>query len=127
MAYSDRELLARLIQCEAGGESYDGKLAVGSVVINRVKSSYFPNSVSGVIYQSGQFSPVASGRLAYRLEAGVDGSCLQAAQDDPRQLRTALVVAFEMRSPVRPDAAAERLGNVMQKCGPAQHPHAAPM
>lgn len=50
-------------------------------MINRVKSSYFPNSVSGVIYQSGQFSPVASGRLAYRLEAGVDGSCLQAAQD----------------------------------------------
>ena len=78
---SDQYLLGAIIQCEAGGESYDGKLAVGSVVINRVKSSYFPNSVSGVIYQSGQFSPVASGRLAYRLEAGVDGSCLQAAQD----------------------------------------------
>ena len=77
----DQYLLGAIIQCEAGGESYDGKLAVGSVVINRVKSSYFPNSVSGVIYQSGQFSPVASGRLAYRLEAGVDGSCLQAAQD----------------------------------------------
>ena len=75
---SDQYLLGAIIQCEAGGESYDGKLAVGSVVINRVKSSYFPNSVSGVIYQSGQFSPVASGRLAYRLEAGVDGSCLQA-------------------------------------------------
>lgn len=80
-ADSDQYLLGAIIQCEAGGESYDGKLAVGSVVINRVKSSYFPNSVSGVIYQSGQFSPVASGRLAYRLEAGVDGSCLQAAQD----------------------------------------------
>ena len=53
------------------------------------------------------------------------GGGLQAAQDDPRQLRTALVVAFEMRSSVRPDAAAERLGNVMQKRGPAQHPHAA--
>ena len=78
---SDQYLLGAIIQCEAGGESYDGKLAVGSVMINRVKSSYFPNSVSGVIYQSGQFSPVASGRLAYRLEAGVDGSCLQAAQD----------------------------------------------
>ena len=78
---SDQYLLGAIIQCEAGGESYDGKLAVGSVVINRVKSSYFPNSVSGVIYQSGQFSPVASGRLAYRLEAGVNGSCLQAAQD----------------------------------------------
>ena len=78
---SDQYLLGAIIQCEAGGESYEGKLAVGSVVVNRVKSSYFPNSVSGVIYQSGQFSPVASGRLAYRLEAGVDGSCLQAAQD----------------------------------------------
>ena len=118
---SDQYLLGAIIQCEAGGESYDGKLAVGSVVINRVKSSYFPNSVSGVIYQSGQFSPVASGRLAYRLEAGVDGSCLQAAQDDPRQLRAALVVAFEMRSPVRPDAAADRLGNGMQKRAPAHH------
>ena len=53
------------------------------------------------------------------------GGGLQAAQDDPRQLRTALVVAFEMRSPVRPDAAAERLCNVMQKRGPTQHPHAA--
>ena len=50
---SDQYLLGAIIQCEAGGESYDGKLAVGSVVMNRVKSSYFPNSVSGVIYQSG--------------------------------------------------------------------------
>ncbi len=55
-------------QCEAWGEPYDGKLAVGSVIMNRVRSSYFPNTVSGVIYQGGQFSPVASGRLAYRLE-----------------------------------------------------------
>ncbi len=78
---SDAYLLGAIIQCEADGESYDGKLAVGSVVINRVKSSYFPNTVAGVIYQSGQFSPVTSGRLAYRLEAGVNSTCLQAAQD----------------------------------------------
>ncbi len=52
-----------------------------SVVLNRVKSSYFPNTISGVIYQSGQFSPVASGRLAYRLQAGVNNECLQAAQE----------------------------------------------
>lgn len=77
---NDAYLLGAIIQCEAEGESYDGKLAVGSVIINRVKSSHFPNSVSGVIYQSGQFSPVASGRLAYRLEAGVNSECLQAAQ-----------------------------------------------
>lgn len=80
-AESDSYLLGAIIECEAGGESYEGKLAVGSVIINRVKSSYFPNTVSGVIYQSGQFSPVASGRLAYRLEAGVSSECLQAAEE----------------------------------------------
>ena len=80
-ADSDAYLLGAIIECEAGGESYEGKLAVGSVILNRVKSSYFPNTISGVIYQSGQFSPVASGRLAYRLEAGVSQSCLQAAQE----------------------------------------------
>lgn len=80
-ADSDAYLLGAIIECEAGGEPYEGKLAVGSVILNRVKSSYFPNTISGVIYQSGQFSPVASGRLAYRLEAGVSQSCLQAAQE----------------------------------------------
>lgn len=80
-ADSDAYLLGALIQCEAESESYEGKLAVGSVVMNRVRSSYFPNTVSGVIYQSSQFSPVASGRLAYRLEAGVSNECLQAAQE----------------------------------------------
>ncbi len=77
----DLELLAALIQCEAGGESYEGKLAVGSVVLNRVASSYFPNTVVGVIYQSGQFSPVASGRFATVLAQGADSSCTQAAQE----------------------------------------------
>lgn len=79
-AQSDAYLLAAIIQCEAWGEPYDGKLAVGSVIMNRVRSSYFPNTVSGVIYQGGQFSPVASGRLAYRLEQGVDSDCMSAAQ-----------------------------------------------
>ena len=80
-ADSDAYLLGAIIECEAGGESYEGKLAVGSVILNRVKSSYFPNTISGVIYEGGQFSPVASGRLAYRLETGVSQSCLQAAQE----------------------------------------------
>ncbi len=80
-ADSDAYLLGAIIQCESEGEPYEGKLAVGSVVLNRVRSSYFPNTISGVIYQSGQFSPVASGRLAYRLEAGVNSACLQAAQE----------------------------------------------
>lgn len=80
-AESDDYLLGAIIQCEAEGEPYEGKLAVGSVVMNRVKSSFFPNTISGVVYQSGQFSPVASGRLAYRLSAGVNSECLQAAQE----------------------------------------------
>lgn len=80
-ADSDLYLLGAIIQCESEGEPYAGKLAVGSVVMNRVKSSYFPNTISGVIYQNRQFSPVASGRLAYRLEAGVNSECLQAAQE----------------------------------------------
>lgn len=78
---SDAYLLGAIIQCESEGEPYAGKVAVGSVIMNRVKSSYFPNTISGVIYQNGQFSPVASGRLAYRLEAGVNSECLQAAQE----------------------------------------------
>lgn len=78
---SDAAMLAALIQCEAGGESYEGKLAVGSVVMNRVDSSYFPDTVVGVIYQSGQFSPVASGRFAVVLSSGADASCVQAATE----------------------------------------------
>lgn len=78
---SDVAMLAALIQCEAGGESYEGKLAVGSVVMNRVDSSYFPDTVVGVIYQSGQFSPVASGRFAVVLSSGTDASCVQAATE----------------------------------------------
>ena len=78
---SDLYLLGAIIQCESDGEPYEGKLAVGSVVLNRVKSFYFPNTVSGVIYQSGQFSPVASGRYALRLEQGVNNTCMQAAQE----------------------------------------------
>lgn len=77
----DLELLAALIECEAGGEPYEGKLAVGSVVLNRVASSHFPNTVVGVIYQSGQFSPVASGRFATVLSRGANASCTQAAQE----------------------------------------------
>lgn len=77
----DLELLACIIQCEAEGEPYIGKLAVGSVVLNRVASSSFPNTIMGVIYQSGQFSPVASGRMAARLAAGANSECYQAAQE----------------------------------------------
>jgi peptidoglycan hydrolase CwlO-like protein len=74
-------LLAAIIQCEAEIEPYTGKIAVGNVVMNRVKSSHFPNTITGVIYQTNQFSPVASGRLAYRLEAGVNEECIRAANE----------------------------------------------
>lgn len=80
-AEGDEALLAAIIECEAGSESYEGKLAVGSVVMNRVASSYFPNTVVGVIYQSGQFSPVASGRYATVLARGAESSCVQAARE----------------------------------------------
>lgn len=75
----DLEMLAALVECEAGGESYEGQWAVASVVVNRVRSGSYPNTVSGVIYQGGQFSPVASGRFAVVLARGAAGSCRQAA------------------------------------------------
>ena len=77
----DRELLGALIQCEAGGEPYAGKIAVGAVVMNRVMSGAFPNTIVGVIYQPGQFEPVSSGRLAIRLSLGANDECLKAADE----------------------------------------------
>lgn len=60
---SNVNLLARLIYGEARGESYTGQVAVGAVVMNRVRSSSFPNSISGVIYQSGAFDVVSDGQI----------------------------------------------------------------
>ena len=60
---SDVELLARLIHGEARGEPYVGMVAVGAVVLNRVKSSKFPNTIAGVIYQSGAFDCVRDGQI----------------------------------------------------------------
>ena len=77
---SDLTLLSAIIFCEAGGESYAGQVAVGAVVLNRVRSSSFPNSISGVVYQSGQFSPVANGALARALSNGNYQHCTSAAQ-----------------------------------------------
>lgn len=75
-------LLAALIQCEAGGESYEGQVAVGSVVMNRVRSGAYPNSIHGVIYASGQFTPALSGKVNRVYESGkISSSCIQAAQD----------------------------------------------
>lgn len=81
-AEGDLYLLANLIYCEAGGEPYEGKLAVGAVVINRVLSSVYPDTVVGVIYQKSQFSPVASGRLELALASNkATEECCQAARE----------------------------------------------
>lgn len=81
-AEDDLYLLANLIYCEAGGEPYQGQVAVGAVVINRVRSEKFPDTVTGVIYQKRQFSPAGSGRLALALAQNkATQSCYKAAQE----------------------------------------------
>ena len=79
---SDVTLLAALIQCEAGNESYEGQLAVGAVVVNRVKSASYPDTVSDVIFASGQFTPAGSGKVARLIANGnISSSCIQAANE----------------------------------------------
>ncbi|MCQ2499106.1 MAG: cell wall hydrolase [Lachnospiraceae bacterium] len=81
-AEGDRYLLANIIYCEAGNQPYEGQVAVGAVVINRVLSSVFPDTVVGVIYQKNQFSPVKSGRLALALSRGdATEACYRAADE----------------------------------------------
>ena len=77
----ETRLLAALIHCEAGGESYEGQLAVGAVVMNRVRSAAFPNTIGEVIFASGQFTPAINGRLEEVYNAGVCSSCYQAAEE----------------------------------------------
>ena len=74
---SDVNLLARIIYGEARGEPYAGQVAVGAVVLNRVKSSSFPNTISGVIYQSGAFDAVRDGQI----NLSPDSTAKKAAQD----------------------------------------------
>ena len=79
---NDRYLLANLIYCEAGGEPYEGQVAVGAVVINRLLSAKYPDTLTGVIYQRGQFSPAGSGRLAIALAQNkATSSCYRAADE----------------------------------------------
>ena len=75
----DVSMLAAVIQLEAGGEPYEGKVAVGSVVMNRVRSGRYAGSISGVIYQNGQFS--TAGSVAAVATRGASASCRQAAQE----------------------------------------------
>ena len=76
------KLLAALIQCEAGGECYEGQVAVGAVVMNRVADPRFPETIAEVIYQPGQFTPVKHGKVDRVLASGnIYESCLEAARE----------------------------------------------
>ena len=75
-------ILAALIQCEAGGEPYEGQIAVGAVVMNRVRSAAYPNTIKDVIYASGQFTPAGSTKMSTLVLTGnIYPSCVQAANE----------------------------------------------
>lgn len=76
---SDVQLLARAINGEARGEPYEGQVAVGAVILNRVKAPNFPNTISGVIYQPGAFTAVSDGQINVALEDG--STVVKAARD----------------------------------------------
>ena len=76
-ASSNQYLLARLIYAEARGESYKGKVAVGAVALNRVRSSQFPNTLSGVVYQKNAFECVTNGSI----NNTPNSECLRAAKE----------------------------------------------
>ena len=76
---SDVQLIARAINGEARGEPYEGQVAVGAVIMNRVKSSKFPNTISGVIYQQGAFTAVSDGQI--NVAIAKESTVVKAAQD----------------------------------------------
>lgn len=82
----DIDLLARVINAEARGEPYLGQVAVGAVIMNRVKSAEFPNTISGVVYQKGQFSSVTDGQI-------------NAAYENEDQIRKAAQEAYNGSDP----------------------------
>ena len=75
----DIQLMARAINGEARGEPYEGQVAVGAVILNRVKSSQFPNTIAGVIYQAGAFTAVADGQINVPIDEG--STVYKAARD----------------------------------------------
>lgn len=76
---SDLQLMARAINGEARGESYEGQVAVGAVILNRVKSSKFPNTIAGVIYEPGAFTAVSDGQINQPIDES--STVYKAAQD----------------------------------------------
>ena len=76
---SDLQLMARAINGEARGEPYEGQVAVGAVILNRVKSSQFPNTIAGVIYQKGAFTAVSDGQINQPIDS--NSTVYKAARD----------------------------------------------
>ncbi len=76
---SDVQLIARAINGEARGEPYEGQVAVGAVILNRVKDSRFPNTIAGVIYQQGAFTAVSDGQINVPIDP--NSTVVKAAQD----------------------------------------------
>lgn len=76
---TDVQLLARAINGEARGESYEGQVAVGAVILNRVKHSSFPNTIAGVIYQPGAFTAVDDGQI--NVPISENSTVVKAARD----------------------------------------------
>lgn len=76
---SDEQLLARAINGEARGESYEGQVAVGAVILNRTRDSKFPKTVAGVIYQPGAFTAVSDGQISVPLDT--KSTVVRAARD----------------------------------------------
>ena len=76
---SDIQLMARAINGEARGEPYEGQVAIGAVILNRVKHASFPNTIAGVIYQSGAFTAVADGQINQPIASG--STVVKAARD----------------------------------------------
>ena len=97
---SDVQLMARAINGEARGEPYEGQVAVGAVILNRVKDSRFPNSISGVIYQAGAFTAVADGQINASIDEG--STVYKAAQDalngwDPTEVVCIILIQIQQQ------------------------------
>lgn len=80
LSSDDISLLAAIIQCEAGNESFEGKVAVGNVILNRVNSGSYPGSIYAVITAPGQFPPATNGTMTGVIAGGISSSCIKAAQ-----------------------------------------------
>ena len=80
--YTNLELLAAIIYCEGAGQPYEGKIAIANVIFNRILSPKYQTTIYDVVYGKGQFTPVASGRLAVVLaQHSYTQACIDAAQD----------------------------------------------